>query len=441
MGKSMDAPVANEPSLAATSAEVKVAEEASTEEEKFPLRTAVNYSVANFGASFFYGMFNFAMPLYLGSYNLPAWLIGLLANERSFIGAIVQPVVGRISDRTRTPLGRRRPFFLIGVPLTCLGLFALAFHPELLPMIAIMAVLAFFLAVAWDPYMAMMADLFPENQRGRIGGLTGLGVGLGNILFALVAFQLWGSNEFTVFMIVIVALLVTWGYTFFTVREPPLPPPEAASESTMVSKPGPMSYVRNLFLYPEAGKYILALSFFWLGTGGVVPFITLFGVRVLGASESDAFLLPLAATTVNALLAVPMGMLADRTSKKKVMIGGMLAYGVIAIVGSQVVSLWQGVVIMMLAGAANAAMAMITPMLTDLVPKKRMAEFVGLGSSVFSLAQPVGSVIAGLVVGFAALFVGGDEAYRWAFFTAGIMLLIGSFMLRRVHPELAKYED
>src|SRR5215217_371722 len=109
---------------------------------KFPVGLAINYSVANLGASVFYGLFNFAMPLYLNSYLLPAWLIGLLANERSFVGAIVQPLIGRISDRTRTPLGKRRPFFLVGVPLVCLGLLALAFHPPLWPMIAIMAVLS-----------------------------------------------------------------------------------------------------------------------------------------------------------------------------------------------------------------------------------------------------------------------------------------------------------
>ena len=43
-------------------------------------------------------------------------------------------------------------------------------------------------------------------------------------------------------------------------------------------------------------------------------------------------------------------------------------------------------------------MAQINPMLTDLVPRKRTAEFMGLGSAVFSLAQPLGSVLAGAVV-------------------------------------------
>ncbi|MEP6775485.1 MAG: hypothetical protein ABJA50_07810, partial [Chloroflexota bacterium] len=73
--------------------------------------------------------------------------------------------------------------------------------------------------------------------------------------------------------------------------------------------------------------------------------------------------------------------------------------------------------------------------------KKRTAEFVGLGSSVFSFAQPLGSVLAGLVAGLAAIFVGGPQSYRWTFITAGIMLIIGGILLRNVHPERVVDEE
>jgi MFS family permease len=406
----------------------------SEEFEKFDTGKAVNYSVANLGASIFYGLFNFGMPLYLNTYNLPASLVGLLANERSFIGAFVQPIVGRISDRTNTPLGRRRPFFLIGIPLVCLGLLMLAFHPPLWAMIAVMSVLAFFLAIAWDPYMAMMADIFPPLQRGRVGGLLGLGTGLGNIAFALMAFFLWSRNEFGVFLIIIAALLVTWAYTFFTVKEPPV---EARTSEHVETpgKPNLIAYLKNLMRYPEAAKYVLAINFFWLGTGGVVPFITLFGVKALGATEQQSFILPLAATAMNALLAVPAGLLADRTSKKLVMTGGMLLFALVAVVGSQSQTLIQGTIALALAGGANAAMAQINPMLSDLVPRKRMAEFIGLGSAVFSFAQPIGSVVAGGVAELGKIFVGESEAYRWSFITAGLFVLISAILLQTVKPE------
>ena len=61
-------------------------------------------------------MQTFQLPLYLRSYGVAHQWIGPLTNERSFAGALVLPVVGRISDRTTMRLGRRRPFFLVGVP-------------------------------------------------------------------------------------------------------------------------------------------------------------------------------------------------------------------------------------------------------------------------------------------------------------------------------------
>jgi maltose/moltooligosaccharide transporter len=407
--------------------------------DKFDTGKAVNYSVANLGASVFYGLFNFGMPLYLSTYHLPALLIGLLANERSFVGAFIQPWIGRISDRTRSSLGRRRPFFLIGVPLVCVGLLLLAIHPPLWVMIGVMAVLAFFLAVAWDPYMAMMADIFPPLHRGRVGGLLGLGAAFGNIAFAVLALTLWSQHEFLIFALVVVVLLVTWAYTFFTVKEPPFEGhAEAAPKAVKFNL---VQYVKSLRQYPEAAKYVLAVNFFWLGTGGVVPFITLFGVKALHASENEAFILPIAATVANALFAVPAGYLADRTSKKAVMIAGMTLFGLVALIGSQSQSLLQGSIALGIAGAANAAMAQINPMLSDLVPRKRMAEFIGLGSAVFSFAQPLGSVLAGGVQFIAARFVGDNDAYRWTFITAGLLVLLAGVLLRNVHPERAITEE
>src|SRR5947199_256094 len=88
--------------------------------------------------------------------------------------------------------------------------------PATAPVLRIMAIAAFFLSLAWDPYMALMADLFPPVQRGRVGGLLGVGNGLGTILFLVLALNLWEHNEFLVFAICTGLLVLTWTYTFFT---------------------------------------------------------------------------------------------------------------------------------------------------------------------------------------------------------------------------------
>lgn len=403
----------------------------------FEAGKAVNYSVANIGASMVYGLFNLALPEYLKSYGLPPWLIGLLANERSFVGAFVQPFVGRLSDRTRTSLGRRRPFFIVGVPLMSLSLIILSVHLSFWLMLGVMTIGAFFLAVAMDPYVSLIADLFPAEHRGRVGGLLGLTTALGVIIFSLMAAFLWKTNEQMVFIITIVVLLITFAYTFFTVKEPPIPPYVEEKTERITFSQRIKTYVRDLRQYPEAAKYVAALSMFWLGSAGVVPFVTLFGVEALDAKNGQEFFLPLAFVVISAIFSIPAGLLSDRLGKKKVLTMGLILYGLGAIVGSQSTDLVQASIALGVAGLGNAGTASLNALFTELIPRKRTAEFIGLGSAVWSFVAPVGSVAAGLVVTLSGLFVSQHDTYRWAFIFAGCMVLLAALLLQRVRPERA----
>jgi MFS family permease len=410
------------------------------EPDKFDAGLAARYSVANVGAQGVYTLFLTAMPFYLEGYGLNNSLIGLLSQERSFVAALVQPVVGRLSDRTRSPLGRRRPFFLIGIPLMALALLVLALHPPFWLMLGIMTVAAFFLSIAWDPYMALLADLFPPAQRGRAGGFVGLANGLGAILFLVIAFTLWGANQTLVFALVIGILVLTFGFTFLTVKETPLSG-ELTHEQQRSVRPNPVQYLRELRRYPEAAKYVLALTFFWLGSGGAAPFVTRFGEHALGATQAESFLLPIMFTVCTALFAVPAGYLADRIGKKQVLMGGLIVYAVAALVGSQSQNLLQGAVALAVLGIGNAGLITLNPLLTDLIPQRRVAELLGLASAVFAFAQPLGSVLAGAIVDFAKLGMSESDAFRASFIFAGGAIALAALLMRRVHPERPVPED
>jgi MFS family permease len=431
----MDTPLGAATSLGDEGVVIGIAEGSLPEESvsagRFAAGLAARYSVANLGASVVYGLFNLGMPLYLESYGLHPSLIGLLANERSFVGAFVQPVVGRMSDRTRSPLGRRRPFFLVGVPLMALSLMLLALHPDFWLMLLLMTIGSFFLAVAMDPYNALMADLFPPQHRGRVGGFIGLTTALGIIIFSLMSFFLWKTNEPVVFAIVIGALVATFAFTFFTVKEPAFSPHAEKAEKT-----SPLVYFRELLRYREAAKYTLALGLYWIGAGGATPFVTLFGEKALRLEGGTVFLLPLAFVVSTAIFAVPAGMLADRIGKKRVITMGLLVYGIGAIVGSQSMDLTQATIALGIIGIGNAATsAPLIALLVDLIPRKRTAELLGLGSALWSFAQPLGSVLAGGVVGLSGLAVGQNDSYRWAFIFAGVMIVLAAIVLQTVKPE------
>ncbi len=427
----METSVSNSPSYGPPPAPVSV-EQVADAPAPFDVNLAIRYSVANLGSQAVFALFNFGMPLYLETYKVPSALIGLLANERSFVGAFVQPIVGRLSDRTRTPLGRRRPVFLFGVPLMALSLGLLALHPPFWIMLGLVTIGAFFLYTAADPWYALLADLFPAEQRGRVGGIIGLTTAIGIIVFNLVATFLWADYEPWVFGITITFLMVTWAFTFFTVKEPPLP----VHVETPRTRPNLRLYLQSILAYPEAAKFMLGTALFWVGSGGAAPFLTLFARNVLHATTGEAFFLPLSYVVAQVIFCVPAGYLADRIGKKRMLIAGLLIFGIAAIVGSQSADLVQGTLALGVVGLGAACLSVINPLLTDLVPRKRTAEFIGLGSALWSFAAPLGSVLAG---GLSDALGGGPDHpdFRAAFIFAGVLGVAAAVCMRWVHPERA----
>ena len=57
------------------------------------------------------------------TYLAPLGLSGLL------VAGVIQVIVGRLSDRTRSPLGRRVPYLLGGSVLICLGMVGIGLAP------------------------------------------------------------------------------------------------------------------------------------------------------------------------------------------------------------------------------------------------------------------------------------------------------------------------
>lgn len=441
-------------------------EEQEEQTKEFDTGKAVRYSVATFGSQAVFTLFTTGMSFFLSSYTelrSQPELIGLLSNERAAVAAVAQPIVGRLSDRARTPLGKRRPFMLVGIPVTSISLALLATHPPFWLMLGILTIAAFFLWVALDPYNALVTDLYPTEQRGRVGGILGLAQMLGAITFLLFAITLWGKNEISlfgttitlpvngemlVFGVTIAVLILTFGFTFFTVKEPPIQAEARVERERIVGFnlaariTAVFRYVKDLFQYHEAVKYTFALIFFWIGNGGATPFVVLFGEKALRLSQSQSFLLPLAFVIATAIVAVPAGLLADRFGKKSVLVAGLTIFGIAALIGSQSGDIVQATIGLFVIGIGNAGIGtMLIPLLSDLIPHRRAAELIGLSSAITSFAQPVGSFLAGEVVARATSIVGENDAYRWSFLFAGSMIVIAAMLMLRVRPAAARFTE
>ena len=98
-----------------------------------------------------------AMPLF--------WLAGPMT------GLIIQPLIGSMSDRTRSRMGRRTPYFLIGAILCSLSLFAMPYSRTLWVAASLLWVLDAANNVTMEPYRAYVSDRLDSDQR-PLGFLT-----------------------------------------------------------------------------------------------------------------------------------------------------------------------------------------------------------------------------------------------------------------------------
>lgn len=131
-----------------------------------------------------YGMLG--LPLALVGYPIAIWLPAFYAGEigvslaavatmllvAKLSDVVTDPLVGTISDRLRTPLGRRRPLIILGVPVLCVSIWFLfvpmqgAGSVYLLVCIAGMYIGTTLVGL---PYGAWGAELSPDyHQRARV---------------------------------------------------------------------------------------------------------------------------------------------------------------------------------------------------------------------------------------------------------------------------------
>lgn len=354
------------------------------------------YGAARVGIGMHDLFFNALAGFYLVSYGLPNWAIGFLANERSFLGALLSPWVGTLSDRARTPLGRRMPFILATAPLAVAGLLVLSLWPPLPLMVVVVLLEPIFLGLAVVPYQSLLPDCVVPQQRATVSGVNVL-LGMAGGMALLVAAKFWWeTHPAWVFLLTAGTLAGGFLLTLATVHEPAAPPAEAPGHKVALADLG--DYVRGLLAYREAAKYVGSYFLFWAGIGGITPFVTRFGHEELGIPEGDTFLLLLAVLVATLAFSAPAGWLGDHYGKKRVSSWGLLVFGLLVLVGSQTQTLTQALVLLTLAGLAQAVPSVLAyPLFTELVPARRMGELTGLSVMIWSLAQPLGATALGAV--------------------------------------------
>ncbi|GEN76715.1 MFS transporter [Chryseobacterium hagamense] len=167
----------------------------------------INMSMGFLGIQMAFGLQNGNASRILANFGADVHELSWFWLVAPVTGLIVQPIIGHMGDNTWSPLGRRKPYFLIGAILCAVGLVMLPNAASATQMMAanVLLLAVIFLAmmdasinVAMEPFRALVGDMLPKHQ-GTIGFsvqtiLIGIGAVIGSYLPDWLT-QLGISNE------------------------------------------------------------------------------------------------------------------------------------------------------------------------------------------------------------------------------------------------------
>lgn len=198
-------------------------------------------------------------------------------------GLVVQPVIGYLSDRTWTRLGRRKPYFLAGAVLSSIALVLMPNSSALWMAAGLLWILDASINISMEPFRAFVADMLPPSQQTQGYAMQSFFIGLGAVIasalpwmldnwFHLSAAHTAGSIPFTVklsFYLGAGAFFFTVLYTVLTTREYPPENLEAfraqkAAESGFWH--GASEIVSHIVHMPKVMRQLALVQFFtWPG--------------------------------------------------------------------------------------------------------------------------------------------------------------------------------
>jgi maltose/moltooligosaccharide transporter len=402
------------------------------------------------GVSLLWLLYNSYVPIFLQAGNpafdqnqgtmtvgfgLSAALAGLIMTLDNIAAFFIQPVLGVLSDRTRTRIGRRMPYILCGVPVAAIA-FALIpaavnqIPPELSGqteqlsgelaffMIAI-GVMLLAMAAFRTPLIALMPDITPSPLRSKANGVINLMGGVGALLATFGGAALYNINLALPFWVGSIVLVVAALVVFLGIKEPKTYTTESDDDERWwdtLKQVGaiPAEERKSLIL-------ILAAIFAWfVGYNAVETFFTSYGTFSLGVAESTASLLLGFFSLTFIIFAIPGGMLAERWGRRNTILTGLFALTALLVLASFLPNVYAIGVIMFLGGASWALININSlPMIVDIAPSDR---FLGTYTGLYYISGTSAAIVGPILNGWIIDATG--KNYNTIFWVAAVFLAV-----------------
>lgn len=359
------------------------------------------------------------------------WIVGIIMACDNLAALILLPIFGSLSDKTKTPIGKRMPYILVGTLVAALAFpfIPLFFHlNNIAAMVAMMAVVLMFMMMYRSPAVALMPDITPKPLRARANGVINIMGYLGGAFATVLGIFLKlsdyinapdaGRKLLTIevpFAVASLLMVISAFVLYATIKENRIAEEmkdelalgeQLAAVETPVDDDAPMSRANRAMLLA-----ILGAEFLWfMADNAIGTYIGNYVIYYLNASSGATMYLTIIGGLASVIGFAIAGAIADRVGRKWTVSSG-LALTVLAVVFMCFVTPTGRVVgqngehafpaalyiVWLLKGFGMALVHNCSfPMVVELCSSKKIGKFTGYYYAASMSAQTLTPVLLGL---------------------------------------------
>jgi len=401
-----------------------------TREEKMNVKLVFYIGLAFFTTGISWGLYDTQVNLALNDYFLGVLLIvGFWMALDNIIGVIIQPIMGSISDNTRSRFGRRTPYIIIGVIFSAIffALIPTGFGTELWILLLWMFLFGISMGFYRSQAVALMPDFIKPANRSKANAIINLMGGVG----AIVAFGLSGLGDIlgfqNIFILVSLIMLVALCIFLWKVKETEsysyqllLEKEAAHTTETESPKIGIMQSINEIMQEDDKSTLFMLLAIFswFVGYQGVQSLFTIYATNedLLNLTPGMAGFMLIFVALPFILFALPAGIIATKIGRKKTIKIGLIIMAFSLIIGTILVQTLKAegigifIVIMIFLGVGWALVNVNSIVIIwELAPTiEKIGAYTGLYYFFSVLAAILGPMIVGGItdiIGVAYLLV------------------------------------
>ena len=382
----------------------------------------------------FWQMYDNLIPKILTeTFGIGESVSGIIMASDNVLALFLLPLFGGLSDKCRSPLGRRRPFILFGTLAAVALMMALplltdSYHtaPEtwkILCFIIALGLLLIAMGTYRSPAVALMPDVTPKPLRSKANAIINLMGALGGIIYLIITTFLYKTTSdvyvsyLPLFAIVGGIMLAALAVVMFCVNEPKLVAEQKAYEDAHPEE--------NLVQVTENGEtlpadvkkslgFLLASIAFWfIGYNGVTTWFSVYAAESWNMTLGQANTCLTIATAGAIVTYIPSGSVASKIGRRKtirfgalLLAGSFFAAFVYTMISNAFSPILYGLFI--LVGVAWAFINVNSlPMVVEMCKGSEVGKFTGLYYTFSMTAQIATPIVAGWLlenVAYKALF-------------------------------------